>query len=109
MSISIDKLNSAISTITTRLPVIDLQNAGSTVSNQNAATQFSVIGKTPGQTVAGIIGLTQEVDEGYEADIIEGIGLVEMGPGVPGITADIIGDPSSNADDINAKACSIRS
>ena len=102
MSISIDKLNSAISTITTRLPVIDLQNAGSTVSNQNAATQFSVIGKTPGQTVAGIIGLTQEVDEGYEADIIEGIGLVEMGPGVPGITADIIGDPSSNADDINA-------
>ena len=59
MTISIDKLNSAVSTITTRLPVIDLQNAGSLVSNQNAATAFSVIGQTPGHTVAGIIGLTQ--------------------------------------------------
>lgn len=102
MTISIDKLNSAVSTITTRLPVIDLQNAGSLVSNQNAATAFSVIGQTPGQTVAGIIGLTQEIDEGYEADVIEGIGLVEMGPGVPEITADIIGDPTGDAAAIDA-------
>tara|TARA_B110000858_G_scaffold103307_1_gene118431 strand:+ start:7952 stop:9469 length:1518 start_codon:yes stop_codon:yes gene_type:complete len=102
MSISLSKLNSSVSTITTRLPVIDLQNAGQEVSQQNAAKTFSVLGAEANQTVAGMIGLTQEVDEGYEADIIEGIGLVEMGDGVPSITPDIVGDPSGFSSDIDA-------
>jgi N-acetylmuramoyl-L-alanine amidase len=101
MTISLDKLNSAVSTISSRVPVIDLQNAATDVIQQNTSKEFSVLGTSAGQVVNGIIGLTQEVDEGYEADVIEGIGLVQMGPDVPDITPDIIGDTSAHQTDID--------
>lgn len=101
MTISLAKLNSAVSTVTGRVPVIDLQNAGTEVIQQNTSKEFSVLGETAGQIVNGIVGLTQEVDDGYEADVIEGIGLVQMGPDVPDITPDIIGDTSAHSADID--------
>ena len=101
MTISLDKLNSAVSTVTSRIPVIDLQNAGVDVIQQNASKAFSVLGSEANQVVSGIIGLTQEVDEGYEADVIEGIGLVKMGADVPDITPDIIGDTSVHQTEID--------
>tara|TARA_B110000858_G_scaffold197574_1_gene259736 strand:- start:2383 stop:3930 length:1548 start_codon:yes stop_codon:yes gene_type:complete len=101
MTISLDKINSAVSTVTSRVPVIDLQNAATDVTNQNASKTFSVLGQSAGQVTNGIVGLTQEVDEGYESDLIEGLGLVQMGPDVPDITPDIIGDTSAHSVDID--------
>lgn len=91
MTISLAKINSELSTVTGRAPVIDLNNAAKEVIDQNTSKEFSVLGLEAGQNVVGIIGLTQEVDEGYEADVIEGIGLVEMTGDVPGLEPDLVG------------------
>ena len=40
MTISLAKLNSAVSTVTGRVPVIDLQNAGTEVIQQNTSKEF---------------------------------------------------------------------
>ena len=101
MTISLNKLNSALSTVTGRLPVIDLNNAGKEVIDQNTSKQFSVLGASPGQVVGGVVGLTQEVDEGYEADVIEGIGLVGLTEDVPGFQPDLVGEVGEHASDID--------
>lgn len=103
MSISLAKLNSAVSTVNQRIPIIDLQNAGVDVIQQNAAKKFSTLGSEVGEVINGVIGLTQEVDEGYEADVIEGIGLVGIGEdGLPAdVKPDLIGDTSAHQTEIN--------
>jgi len=92
MTVSLAKINSAISTVTGRLPVIDLNNAGKEVIDQNTSKQFSVLGAQANQTVGGIVGLTQEVDEGYESEVIEGMGLVGLTGDVPGLQKDLVGE-----------------
>ena len=99
--ISLAKMNSTLSGVNTRVPAPILNAAASDVINDNNTAQFSTLGKLAGDEIAGMIGLSQEIDEGYEADIIKGIGLVQMGPNVPSIQPDIVGDPSSNASDID--------
>ena len=101
MTVSLAKINSAIGTVTGRLPVTDLNNAGKEVIDQNTAKEFSVLGASPGQVVAGVVGLTQEVDEGYEADVIEGIGLVGITGDVPGFQKDLVGEVGADASDID--------
>lgn len=91
MTVTIPRVNSTLSTINARLPNIDLVNAGTDVTSENLASNYSLLGNEFGDVIAGIRSLTTEVDGPNEAEIIEGIGLVGVTDGVPGIEDNVVG------------------